>query len=273
MFSMSSLRVRKIAWPLAVAAAAILVVPAVAFAAPGVFTSTNATPAVRASNSNVGLAVDATAPRAVIRATSNGTGRPEATIWARQFSTGNGSPALYAKTYVTSGVHYGAQGVNAAPQGAGVYGQAGHPNGGDGVLGEAVSDAAAGVVGTSPGFGVVGAGGAFGVLSAGDLGTEGNVYDLTDGGVAGVCTVSTTPAQCSFGTPFVDPSVEPVVIVTPQGNPGGAYWVSGADENGFMLNLATAPSGPLVFGYQVIGTFPAAARSSSAKASAVKARD
>jgi len=264
MFSMSSLRLRRIAWPLAVIGGAVLVVPAVASAAPGSFTSSTSTPAVRASNSSAGLGIDAASKGTVIRATGSGTGTGSA-MFLRQSSTGNGSNALYAKSYATSGVHYGVQGVNISPQGAGVYGQGVNGSGGDGVIGEASSDGGAGVFGSSPGTGVMGTGGVFGVLSLGDTGSAGNVYDLSDGGWAGTCDATGTSNLCAFGTPFLDPSVAPVVVVTPQGNPGGSYWVSGAGQDGFTLNLASAPSGTVVFGYQVVGTIPAgAARSERA---------
>jgi hypothetical protein len=256
MVSMSSLRLRRIAWPLAVLGGVVLVAPAVALAAPGGFTSSNSTPAVSATNSSSGLGVDATSKGTVIRATGSGAGSGSA-MFLRQNSTGSGSNALYAKSYAPSGIHFGVQGVNISPQGAGVYGQGVNLNGGDGVVGEALSDGGAGVVGSSPGTGVLGTGEVFGVLSLGDTGSAGNVYDLSDGGWAGTCEATATSSPCAFGQPFLDPSVDPVVVVTPQGDPGGSYWVSGANQDGFTLNLASAPSGTVVFGYQVVGTIPA----------------
>jgi hypothetical protein len=278
MFSMSSLSslsslssrssLRRIAWPLAVVGAAVLVAPTVAWAATGSFSSSTSTPAVRATNSSTGLAIDATSKGTVIRSTGSGTGGGAA-MFLRQTSTGNNSNALYAKTYVASGVHYGAWGVNVAAQGAGVRGEGTNANGGDGVIGTASSAGGAGVYGGSPGVGVIGAGGEFGVLSLGDTAGAGNVYDFSDGGWAGTCNATGTSNPCTFGgTPFLDPTVKPVVVVTPQGDPGGSYWVTGANANGFTLRLATAPAGEVVFGYQVVGTISAGARSSE-KASAV----
>jgi hypothetical protein len=271
MISMSSLRVRRVAWPLAVLGAAILLSPAIASAAPGVFTSSSTTtPAVTATNSTTGLAINASSMGTVIRASSTGTTNGTG-LFLRQFSATDNANGLYAKSYATSGNHYGAWGVNVSPEGAGVRGEATNGNGGDGVLGTAASDGGFGVFGASPGLGVVGSGGIFGVLSAGDFGNTGNVYDLSDGGWAGTCTVSTTATSCAFNTPFLDPTVAPVVVVTPQGNPGSFFWVSGANATGFTLNLASAPSGSVTFGYQVVGTFSTGGQRSSEKAGAAKA--
>jgi hypothetical protein len=124
-------------------------------------------------------------------------------MFLRQYSTGDDSNALYAKTYPTSGVHFGVQGVSSS-KGAGVYGQATQDTG---VAGQGVA-------------GVVGQGSAFGVVSEGDgLVTGGNVYD--DGGVSGVCTVASgaTSADCMFAIAFVDDAAKPIVVATPQATP------------------------------------------------------
>jgi hypothetical protein len=162
----------------------------------------------------------------------------------RQYSTGNGSNGLYAKSYTTTGTHYGAQGVISS-QGAGVFGQGTLDTG---VLGKGSA-------------GVVGEGTAYGVVSSGDsLVSGGNLYD--DGGVSGVCTVASgaTSASCSFRVGFVDPTAKPIVVVTPQGNPGGTYWVDGTTAGGFTLHLASPAPASVDFGYHVVGLYtPAAA--------------
>lgn len=229
--------IRKGIVPLAALAAGIVIAPVAAYAATGSFSSSTTTSALKASNTGGGFALDATGSKATaIRSTSQGTTNGSA-MFLRQFSTGTGSNALYGKNYVTTGTHYGVQGVSSS-LGAGVFGQGAKDTG---VLGEGEA-------------GVVGVGTSFGVVSAGDgLVTGGNMYD--DGGVSGVCNVASgdTSASCAFQLPFLDTSVTPIVIVTPQGNPGGAYWVSGATASGFTLNLASPAPTAVDFGYQVIG--------------------
>jgi hypothetical protein len=171
----------------------------------------------------------------------------------RQYSTGDGSNALYAKSYVDTGTHYGVQGVTTS-QGAGVYGQGTQDTG---VVGKGSA-------------GVVGQGTAYGVVSQGDdLVSGGNLYD--DGGVSGVCTVAAgaTSASCSFRVDFIDPSAKPIVVVTPQGNPGGTYWVDATTVSGFTLNLASPAPASVDFGYHVVGLYtPAAARAKLPSAAA-----
>jgi hypothetical protein len=239
------LRARKIMVPLAAFAAGAVIAPAAAYAATGSFSSTSTTSAVTASNTGGGYALDATSSKTTsIRSTSQGTGTGSAML-LRQYSTGDGSNALYAKSYVTTGTHFGVQGVSTS-QGAGVYGQATQDTG---VAGEGAA-------------GVVGRGTAYGVVSQGDaLVSGGNLYD--DGGVSGVCGIAAgaTSAACTFRAGFVDPAAKPIVVVTPQGNPGGTYWVDAATGTGFTLNLAAPVPAAVDFGYHVVGLYtPAAAR-------------
>jgi hypothetical protein len=187
----------------------------------------------------------------VIRSTSTGTGSGSA-AYLRQFSTGAKSNGVYAKAYPSSGVHYGVWGVNNASGGAGVRGD---------------GETSIGVAGTG-GIGVYGGGG-YGVFSDGDFATTTHVLDLSNGGWAGTCKASSTVNSCAFNTPFTDTLVAPVVVVTPQGDPGSRYWVSGANQSGFTLNLTSAPSSPVTFAYQVVGTLPIdAAKAAKAKAAA-----
>jgi hypothetical protein len=236
-------RARKVMVPLAAFAAGTVIAPVAAYAATGSFSSGSSTSAVTAKNTGGGYAVDATGTKGTaIRSTSQGTGSGSA-LFLRQYASGSGSNALYAKSYATSGVHFGAQGVTSS-LGAGVYGQGTQDTG---VFGQG----AAGVVGT---------GSAFGVVSLGDsLVQGGNAYD--DGGVSGVCTVASgdTTAACTFRVSFIDPTAKPIVVVTPQGNPGGTYWVSNTSETGFTLNLASPAPASVDFGYHVIGLYPPAA--------------
>jgi hypothetical protein len=234
---------RKVAIPLAAFAAGIIATPVVAYAATGAFSSSTTTSAVKASNTGGGYALDATSTKtSSIRATSQGTGSGSA-LYLRQYSTGSGSNGLYAKSYATTGVHFGAVGVTNS-QGAGVQGLGAQDTG---VYGQGAA-------------GVVGQGTSFGVVSQGDsLVTQGNAYD--DGGVSGLCTVAAgaVSASCTFTVAFVDASAKPIVVATPQGNPGGAYWVENATVSGFTLKLASAAPAAVPFGYHVVGLYSAAA--------------
>jgi hypothetical protein len=247
-------RARKLMIPVAAFAAGTIVAPVAAYAATGSFSSSSSTSAVTATNSGGGYALDATGTKATsIRSTSQGTGNGSA-IYLRQYSTGDGSNALYAKTYTTTGTHYGVQGVTGS-QGAGLFGQGSKDTG---VLGQGTA-------------GVVGQGSAYGVVSQGDeLVSGGNLYD--DGGVSGVCTVASgsTSASCTFTVAFIDNTAKPVVVVTPQGNPGGAYWVSGATATGFTLDLASPAPASVDFGYHVVGLYPPAAAAAKLPSAAAK---
>jgi hypothetical protein len=237
------LRARKITVPLAAFAAGTVIAPVAAYAATGSFSSSSSTTAVTANNTGGGFALDATGSKATaIRSTSQGSTNGSA-MFLRQYSTGDGSNALYAKSYATAGTHYGVQGVSVS-QGAGVYGQATHDTG---VLGDGTA-------------GVVGQGTAYGIVSVGDgLVSGGNLYD--DGGVSGVCGVEAgaTSATCAFRVQFIDATAKPIVVVTPQGNPGGTYWVDATTAGGFTLNLSAPAPSAVDFGYHVVGLYPPAA--------------
>ncbi|MCO5996000.1 hypothetical protein [Actinoallomurus rhizosphaericola] len=236
-------RTRRFVVPVAAFAVGVVITPVAAYAATGSFSSSTTTSAVTATNTGGGYALDATSSKTTaIRSTSQGTGNGSA-MFLRQYSTGEDSNALYAKAYPTDGVHFGVQGVTSS-QGAGVYGQSAQDTG---VAGQGVA-------------GVVGQGTAYGVVSAGDgLLTGGNLYD--DGGLSGICTVASgaTTADCTFTIPFVDTAARPVVVVTPQGNPGGAYWVQNASASGFTLSLSAPAPASVDFGYHVVGLYPQAA--------------
>jgi hypothetical protein len=248
-----TLRARKLMVPVAAFAAGTVIAPVAAYAATGSFSSSSSTSAVTAKNTSTGYALDATGSKATaIRATSQGTTNGSAML-LRQYATGDGSNALYAKSYVATGTHYGVQGITSS-QGTGVYGQGTQDTG---VMGKGSA-------------GVVGQGTAYGVVSEGDgLVSGGNLYD--DGGVSGVCTVAAaaTSASCTFRVAFIDTSAKPIVVVTPQGNPGGSYWVAGTTATGFTLNLASPAPASVDFGYHVVGLYtPAAARAKLPSAAA-----
>jgi hypothetical protein len=239
------LRARKIMIPVAAFAAGTVIAPVAAYAATGSFSSSSGTSAVTATNTGGGYALDATGSKATsIRSTSQGTTSGSAML-LRQYSTGDGSNALYAKSYADTGTHYGVQGVTTS-QGAGLFGQGTQDTG---VVGQGSA-------------GVVGQGSAYGVVSLGDdLVSGGNLYD--DGGVSGVCNVAAggTSASCAFRVNFIDPAAKPIVVVTPQGNPGGTYWVSDTTFTGFTLNLASPAPESVDFGYHVVALYtPAGAR-------------
>jgi hypothetical protein len=234
---------RKLMIPVAAFAAGTVIAPVAAYAATGSFSSSSGTSAVTATNTGGGYALDATGSKATsIRSTSQGTTSGSAML-LRQYSTGDGSNAMYAKSYAGTGVHFGVQGVTVS-QGAGVFGQGTNDTG---VVGQGAA-------------GVVGQGTAYGVVSLGDdLVSGGNLYD--DGGVSGVCTVAdgATSASCSFRVNFIDPQAKPIVVATPQGNPGGTYWVSDTSATGFTLNLSSAAPDSVDFGYHVVALYPPAA--------------
>jgi hypothetical protein len=245
---------RKLVIPLAAFAAGTVVAPVAAYAATGSFSSSNSTSAVTSTNTGGGFALDATGTKNTsIRSTSQGTGSGSA-MFLRQYSTGDGSNALYAKSYAADGTHFGVQGVTSS-LGAGIYGQG--PND-TGVAGEGT-------------VGVVGSGSAYGVASLGDtLTMGGNAYD--NGGVSGLCTVQSgaTSASCSFQISFIDPTANPIVVVTPQGNPGGSFWVSDSNASGFTLHLSAAAPADVVFGFHVIGLYPPQAAKAKLPGSAGK---
>lgn len=235
------MRLRKLPVPVLAFVAGAVVVPSVAYAATGSFSSSSTTtPAVRATNSTSGLAIDASSKGTVFRSTSSGTSNGTA-LWLKQYSTGAQSNGLYAKYYgANNGLpHYGVYGVNSADLGAGVLGE-----------GNAL--------------GVLGVGPIYAVASAGDLGVLGNVYD-EGGGWAGVCDVPAAGGSCLFGTEFTDPTVVPVVVLTPQGDPGGTYWVSEASTSGFTVGRQAGATGTVTFGYQVVGTYSATLASPTGK--------
>lgn len=251
-----STRVRKLMIPAVAFAVGTVVAPVAAYAATGSFSSSSSTGAVTATNTGGGYALNANSSDGTsILSTSGGTGSGSAML-LRQNASGDGSNALYAKTYTHTGTHYGVQGVTTS-QGAGVFGQG-------------TSDT--GVVGQGT-AGVVGQGTAYGVVSLGDgLVSGGNLYD--DGGVSGVCSVAAgaTSASCSFRVAFIDSSAKPVVVVTPQGNPGGTYWVGDATATGFTLNLASPAPDAVDFGYHVVGLYTPAAARAKLPSSAAAAR-
>jgi hypothetical protein len=249
-------RVRRLMAPAVAFALGTVVAPVAAYAATGSFSTSSSTSAVTATSTGSGYALSATSSQGTsILSSSDGTGSGSAML-LRQNATGDGSNALYAKTYSHTGTHYGVQGVTTS-QGAGVAGQGTSDTG---VLGQGSA-------------GVVGQGTAYGVVSAGDgLVTGGNLYD--DGGVSGVCSVAAgaTTATCPFRVAFVDSTARPVVVATPQGDPGGTYWVGGATAAGFTLNLASPAPDAVDFGYHVVGLYSSAAARAKLPSAAGAAR-
>ena len=248
----------------AVVAGALLLAPVAAVAATGGFSSSNSGTALTAKNTSTGLAIDAsTANGTSFRSTSGGTGNGSA-LFLRQNATGDGSNGLYAKAYPTSGEHYGVWGVNATDEGAAVRGQS-TSSSGLGVVGEGGADSGAGILGIGS-AGVVGAGG-FGVVSFGDFLVSGE-FNSDDDRVAGVCTVFNGTGNCFFTNPLF-PGETPIVNVTPQANPGGAFWVESPSEDGFVIKTEANVS--LNFAYHVVSVFPDGLSQTSAKAAAVDA--
>jgi hypothetical protein len=160
------------------------------------------------------------------------------------------SNALYAKTYTHTGTHYGVQGVTTS-QGAGCSGRARRTPGCRGRAPPAWSARAP--------------------RTASCPRATAWCPAANDGGVSGVCSVAAgaTSASCSFRVAFVDTTAKPVVVVTPQGNPGGVYWAGDASATGFTRNLASPAPDAVDFGYHVVGLYtPAAARAKLPSAAA-----
>lgn len=65
----------------------------------------------------------------------------------------------------------------------------------------------------------------------------------------GTVTISSgaTTATVTFGSAYAS---APNVVVTPTGNPGAHYWVSGVSTTGFTVNLASAPGTNVTFNWQ-----------------------
>jgi hypothetical protein len=247
-------------WPLVVLLVAVLIVPNAVMAATGSFSSTTSTPALKAANSGSGRAITASAARthgAYI--TSNASfGTFHGVYGATRSASTNASGVLGFAT-ASFGQTNGVWGRTTSPDGIGVFG-----DGGTGVLG-------------TGDVGVVGFGPAFGVLSLGTLGVVGGPI-VADGSVsganmasdvAGTCTVlqAASTAQCSFISGFPQ-GVVPVVVVTPTGNPGGNFWVSGISGTGFSINMSSPASvGGLTFNYIVVGSVPGSAAAIAASAS------
>ncbi len=246
---------------------AALLIPTAAGAAPGSFSSGNSTPALTASHS--------TGTASAVRAVTNGTGSA-ATLYAQQFSPGNKSNAFYAKTYVTSGEHYGVWGVDGSPEGAGVRGES-YNEDGLGVLG----------VGT---FGVYGAGdfigvegdsggvpgdGTFGLFSDQDAFVSGQLLTTQTNGagdLAGRCTVpaNTTAVTCTYPHSF-PAGVTPIVVVTQSSpaSPVSAFTAvspvlnASSRTTGFALSLSAQQGIAVTYNYLVVGAYPGSVASAA----------
>jgi hypothetical protein len=83
---------------------------------------------------------------------------------------------------------------------------------------------------------------------------------ITTADMAGQATVvsSTTSIAVAFATEYIG-TAAPVVVLTPTSNPEANYWVtiqgSANAWTGFTINIASAPSGNVVFNYSVSGQF------------------
>jgi hypothetical protein len=246
-------KLRHLACAGAALAVAIADPPAVAYADSAFFSSASSTtPAVRAVNTASGIAVDASSMGGnTIRTEAKGVQNSTA-LFARQFSTGAGSSAVFGKSYPTSGQHYGVIGVNSSltggdAGGAGVLGTASRF--GVGVLGKGFTGVKA--VGIDNGLTAIGgangdgngviAYGHRGVIAIDPHGTPGDGgyaffadgqdshfgghivtsqrYDAT-GDLAGLCTVppGASTVTCTFTHSFADygdTPITPMVTLTP----------------------------------------------------------
>jgi hypothetical protein len=231
----------------------LVLAPAAAVAATGGFSSGSSSTALTATNTSTGLAVDATSAKGTaLRSTSSGTGNGSA-LFLRQHATGSGSNGLYAKVYPSGGVHFGVWGVTSSS----AIGTAG-------VRGQDASGAAAGVEGDG-GFGVVGIGNTVGVLSEGSLGLDSGQISVTDDRVAGTCAISNGTGACTFTNAFLFGDT-PAVVVTPQADPVGRYWVDTVSSTGFTIHDSSSVS--ITFNYVVIGLDPPAPAHASARRAA-----
>ena len=250
-------------WPIAIIVAALVLVPTAVLAAIGSFSSSTATTALTATATGAGRAMTATSNTnntAVF--TNKATSGAWMTLYANQFSPSTSAAAVfgYAVNSGTGGP-IGVYGRSNASAGRGVlgiaaktlgtnYGVVGLANGdqGTGVLGSGnlaglLGSAFFGVVGDSPAIGD----GSYGLWSLTDVGISGHLM-AGGGDIAGTCdVVAGTTALCSF--PHAFPTA-PLVVLTPQGDPGGAYWVT-STTTGFTIHLAN--TGTVTFNYMAIG--------------------
>lgn len=155
-----------------------------------------------------------------------------------------------------SGREVGVYGVTQAPDGAGVRGDNRGHGSGPGVLGVGPL---VGVLGRGRVSGVVGnsggrpGDGTFGVTSYQDAYLGGHLVAANDNFV-GRCEVpaGATTGSCTFTDPFG--GADPIVVLTPRGDPGGYSWVSGVSRKGFTINVSRTPGGgPVSFNYIVVG--------------------
>lgn len=264
------MRVRSLRGPALGFAAGVVLVPAVAMAATGSFTSNTSATALTVANTGTGRAltsVSASSSGSVFQASGD---TPGAGLFSRSTSEADDSKGLFGVESAPTGATYGVVGTVFSADGTGLEGRAVSPDGGIGVRGLGGD---AGVVGFGdPAFDGVGVAGGSVDFSTGQFGTPGDgsfgvfsfVDTYTDGHMvtaddqmAGDCTVA---ANAVAGTcPFADAfpaGTAPQVVVTPQGNPGSFFWVT-TTATELTVHLAAGTAAAVPFSYVVVGTVPA----------------
>ena len=266
------MQIRQKLWPVALVVAGIVLVPTVVGAAVGAFTSTTQTPAVSGVNSATtgqarGVYGESRSPagRGVMGYDTRASGENSG-VWGQSPSPIGRGVTGYATA--TTGFSRGVFGRANSRDGTGVWGAATSGTSDPeflpiGVFGEASSPVGVGVWGDGD-VGVEGRGDTIGVI--GDTGTGGllGIWSLEDAGlsehllgttdVAGTCTVVelTASANCFYNTPFPDGTTT-VVVVTPQADPQGSYWVESTEPEGFTVHRSDGAGPDLTFNYVVVG--------------------
>lgn len=261
------MRARSLRGPALGFAVGVALVPAAAMAATGSFTSSTSATALTVANTGTGrslTSVSASSSGSVFQASGN---TPGAGLYSRSTSTADDSKGLFGVESSPTGGTYGVVGTVTSPDGTGLEGRAASVAGGVGVRGlggdagvVGFGDQELGGVGVAGGsynystgqFGTPGDG-TFGVVSTVDTYTGGHLVSRTDQ-MAGSCTVgiNMTLGTCNLANAFPS-GTTPQVVVTPQSNPGGFFWVTSSADY-FTIHLAAPAAADVRFSYVVVGT-------------------
>lgn len=69
----------------------------------------------------------------------------------------------------------------------------------------------------------------------------------------GTATATLKKAQTSVTVSDSAVSASSIILLTPQGDPGGYLWVTGVAAGKFTININTAPASDLVIAYAIVG--------------------
>jgi hypothetical protein len=177
---------------------------------------------------------------------STGAGRNYG-VFGQTNGSGDDTSGVFGLAPATAGdpITNGVWGDAPSAGGTGVYGTS---TGGVGLIG---LGGFAGTMGLSTNIGVAGdtetiADGSYGLLSFTDAGIAGHLVGRT-GHLVGTCSWTGSVADtsgCTFTVPFPGDGPEPMVFITPLGDPGGRWWVSSfqTDVNGDFTGFTATRS-------------------------------